>query len=78
MVIKTTRFGDSVESAGDDSSVIINNKKTDRFGNIIEVEKPISKDFKFSSIAKNPKEEKEEGFIEKYIVDPITAGATGS
>ena len=51
MVIKTTRFGDSVESAGDDSSVIINNKKTDRFGNIIEVEKPISKDFKFSSTA---------------------------
>ena len=77
MVIKTTRFGDSVESAGDDSSVIINNKKTDRFGNIIEVEKPISKDFKFSSTAKNPKEEKEEGFIEKYIVDPITAGAAG-
>src|SRR6056300_1071882 len=78
MVTATDRFGNPLENIqGSKGTPIINNKGVDRFGNPIEVEKPMGVNFKFNSNVKNPKKEKEEGFIEKYIVDPITAGAAG-
>ena len=78
MVTATDRFGNPLENIqGSKGTPIINNKGVDRFGNPIEVEKPMGVNFKFNSTVKNPKKEKEEGFIEKYIVDPITAGAAG-
>ncbi len=55
---------------------IVNNKFLDPLGNVVEVEKPIGTNFRFNSTSRKPKEDKE-GFIEKYIVDPITAGAAG-
>jgi hypothetical protein len=64
-------------SSQDKSTDIINNKKLDPSGNLVEVEKPMGVNFKFNSTTKNPKKEKEEGFFEKYIADPITAGAAG-
>ncbi len=77
MVTQTDRFGNPIGGQPQlTESPIINNKKVDRFGNSIEVDKSIGTTFKFDSTSRTPKDDKE-GFFEKYIADPITAGVAG-
>jgi len=77
MVTETDRFGFPVLGESESKETpIINNKKVDRFGFPVEVDKPIGTKSKFNSTSRTPKDDNE-GFIEKYIVDPITAGAAG-
>ena len=65
--VETQKFGQL-------STGVINNKKVDPLGNVIEVEKSSGQNYKFNSSSRNPKKE---GIIEKYVIDPITAGAAG-
>ena len=65
--VETQKFGQL-------STGVINNKKVDPLGNVIEVERSSGKNYKFNSSSRDPKKE---GIIEKYIIDPITAGAAG-
>ena len=69
-------LGNPVETQefGNLSTGVINNKKVDPLGNVIEVEKSLGQNYRFNSSSRDPKKE---GIIEKYIVDPITAGAAG-
>ena len=77
MVTQTDRFGNPIGGQPQPTeSPIINNKKVDRFGNSIEVDKSIGTNFKFNSTSRTPKDDNE-GFFEKYIADPITAGVAG-
>ena len=77
-MVTTTRFGDPVENIeGSKETPIINNRKLDRFGNPIEIIKQTEGNFKFNSTSSAPKKDNDEGFIEKYIVDPVTAGVAG-
>jgi hypothetical protein len=77
MVTETDRFGFPVLGESESKETpIINNKKVDRFGFPIEVDKPIGTNNKFNSTSRTPKDDNE-GFFEKYIADPITAGAAG-
>jgi len=77
MVTETDRFGFPVLGENESKETpIINNKKVDRFGFPIEVDKPIGTNNKFNSTSRTPKDDKE-GFFEKYIADPITAGVAG-
>ena len=83
MVTSTDRFGNPISdraaalNSSSSESPIINNKKVDRFGNTITVEQGSTNTLNFNPTANNPKKEKEEGFFEKYIADPITAGVAG-
>ena len=55
-----------------------NRYTVDPSGNKVAIVEDKYKGIKFSSTSSNPKKEKEkEGFIEKYIVDPVTAGVAG-
>ena len=65
--VETQKFGQL-------STGVINNKKVDPLGNVIEVERSSGQNYKFNSSSRDPKKE---GIIEKYIVDPITAGVAG-
>ena len=77
MVTQTDRFGNPIGGQPQPTeSPIINNKKVDRFGNSIEVDRSIGTNFKFNSTSRTPKDD-DEGFFEKYIADPITAGVAG-
>ena len=78
MVTATDRFGNPLENIeGSKGTPVINNRRVDRFGNPIEVQKQIGGNFKFDSTSRTPKKDNDEGFIEKYIVDPVTAGVAG-
>jgi len=83
MVTATDRFGNPISeraaalNADSNGTPVINNRKIDRFGNPITVKKQIGGNFKFDSTSSAPKKDNDEGFIEKYIVDPVTAGVAG-
>ena len=80
MVVETDRFGNPKTNQGAQfeprPTEIINNKKLDRFGNLIEVEKSMNPGMNFNSISRTPKEDNR-GFFEKYVSDPATAGLAG-
>src|SRR6056300_1385241 len=65
--VETQKFGQL-------STGVINNKKVGPLGNVIEVERSSGQNYKFNSSSRDPKKE---GIIEKYIVDPVTAGVAG-
>ena len=80
MVTKTDRFGNPVT----EKEVIFSEKeekkttKTDRFGNpITESSGSVMDNLDFNSTSSRPKEEREEGIIEKYVIDPVTAAVAG-
>ena len=70
MVIKADRFGNPIGTGN--KLLSSETVKVDRFGNPIE-----KKAGSFDSTRRNPKEEEEEGVIEKYIIDPVKSAAFG-
>ena len=80
MVTKTDRFGTPVT----EEEIIFSEKeekkitKTDRFGiPITESSGSVMDKLDFNSTSSRPKEEREEGIIEKYVFDPVTAAVAG-
>ena len=75
MVTQTDRFGNPIGGQPQlTESPIINNKKVDRFGNSIEVDKSIGTTFKFDSTSRTPKDDKEGFFevVERVGLDHVT------
>ena len=80
MVTKTDRFGVPIT----EEEIIFSEKeekkitKTDRFGvPITESSSSVMDKLDFNSTSSRPKEEREEGIIEKYVFDPVTAAIAG-
>ena len=70
MVVKSDRFGTPIGTGNTlESSETV---KVDRFGTPIE-----KKEGLFDSTRRNPKEEEEEGVIEKFIIDPVKSAVFG-
>ena len=81
MVTKTDRFGNPIKEETETSfseEEIKKNSKTDRFGNIITSSSlNVTGSLNFDSTSSRPKQEREEGILEKYVFDPVTAAVAG-